>query len=236
MKTHERNFTLVELLVVIAIISILAALLLPALQRARKQALAVNCVSNQTQIQRSVALYGIDHEDIIPQWFDDADAGHNRFWQPRLSPYAGNAGGDALWICPDSPSEPPPQAIHVRMNIGIIAANRNANPPDFVSFMYTSKKAGSIRKPSELVYTGDCAANSPLYSPPNANDFAWMTPTLFYPAHAAGLLVRHNGFMAMSFIDGHAALTSMSTLARWTSNIYNGENAYRWWHTINVSL
>jgi prepilin-type N-terminal cleavage/methylation domain-containing protein len=122
-KRAQQAFTLIELLVVIAIIAILAAMLLPALARAKQQALKTQCLNNQKELLLASGMYVNDNRDWLAfcNWdgggaIASPTGGHALGWlytctgtipDPFLAPYSNNVNsayaGGAWWPYTSNP-------------------------------------------------------------------------------------------------------------------------------------
>jgi len=94
-KPHSA-FTLIELLVVIGIIALLLSILLPALNKARQQALNVNCASNLRQINLACLNYAADYKGCLPARFREGQDWTQPFWSYLAQDI--NAGGNPKFL------------------------------------------------------------------------------------------------------------------------------------------
>src|SRR5688572_29763596 len=122
-RTFFRAFTLIELLVVIAIIAILAAMLLPALSKAKARAHNTVCISNLKQWGLAFRMYTDDNNDYVPEegnvTMPVVDAQNMDAWYNSITPYIGSQslsnlykqnpanppvnGSKSIFICPSAP-------------------------------------------------------------------------------------------------------------------------------------
>lgn len=121
-------FTLIELLVVIAILALLAALLLPALARAKDSAKSIQCLDQMRQIGLATRLYADDNGDLLPRSQHSAAAHNQQVWERAESAaLGGGSSATSAWTnlvaglyrCP---ADPAPRYIDYGLNAWFEAA------------------------------------------------------------------------------------------------------------------
>jgi len=146
-------FTLVELLVVIAVIAVLAALLLPALGKAKQKAFEISCLNNLKQLQTAYVLYLGDHGDALPpnkSWFDGSIGeavsasgswvlGNAKYYSDPTNLHAGvlwpYVEGAGVYLCPADKSLLSGGSPAPRLRSYASSQYLNGAPPDAITRM-----------------------------------------------------------------------------------------------------
>ena len=159
-------FTLIELLVVIAIIAILAALLLPALAKAKQKAVTINCVSNLKQWSIIWRLYCDDYQDSFSPGTTSSGFPRGE-WVLTLQSFYGKK--PTLLQCPAVKMRRGPGAQEVQVPMDSPTAVLNGGPTTAVDFPITdtSLPATAVNRDLTASYGENCwVYNTPPGTPP----------------------------------------------------------------------
>jgi len=188
---RERGFTLVELLVVIAIIAILAALLLPALAKAKERGRQASCISNVRQQTLAVILYADENNDYLPPTaYNDAN-GDEVDWPQLLDLLLGHS--QKIHLCP---SDPISQVISYGLNELTFVDLTDPNPPPLT-------RLTSFHSTSTTIMQGDVGTENDFVTPrPDTIKLTAPGSTLNDDEDARPS-TRHLGRCDLGFMDGH---------------------------------
>jgi prepilin-type N-terminal cleavage/methylation domain-containing protein/prepilin-type processing-associated H-X9-DG protein len=220
MKKH--GFTLIELLVVVAIISVLVALLLPALASARDQAKTVICLTNIRSLQQAVMEYEGDYNMLPPIYWGNYDAPYDRtIWCSFIYPYL--AGGDRIkqwhrpyswsfsaqskvrslktFLCPSEtescslglPGQTEPGIFGPHYAYSNWRHQLPYDPRDSTLSTPQWRNSSIFTRPSQLLMFCDARSYIMAYC-----------PYCFYDSDYAPVWYRHAGKINIGFWDGHA--------------------------------
>jgi prepilin-type processing-associated H-X9-DG protein/prepilin-type N-terminal cleavage/methylation domain-containing protein len=223
-RPSRRPFTLIELLVVVAIIAILASMLLPALQNARRKVHGTSCANNLHQVFMAATLYADDNDGVpMPaySWFPGTSGwtwwnfllARGYVQQPNATQWAANYAKKGILMCPavaydplciDRDTQTPWPNSYYTMNLDVSGEDHTR-----------ANNLKRVSKADSTMWFAECTRQADSF--------------LMYPGKVAGgtavLSARHAGAMNMAMVDGH--------VERYASNRFNVlptvANAWPWY-------
>ncbi len=211
-QESKGGFTLIELLVVIAIIAILAAMLLPALAKAKESGKKMNCISNLHQMGLGLLLYADDSGGIIPR-------GNEPLWFQVLSPNLGVRDTNSfkkvrVYTCPSYPDKR-------QLICYVVNSWQFSSPLDTRGYEVEGMtKISRIKKPVDTIYFADNEYGSwrplitdlGLIGDSDEKNDVWQPEHLPYAPDGRTInterrvaLARHGNGSNLLYFDGHSA-------------------------------
>ena len=218
-KRLANGFTLIELLVVIAIIAILAALLLPALAKAKQKGQSTVCLNDLKQVGLAMLMFADEHDDMIPR----GTAGNSPRWWLEFMPYVPEGGTEKdyrnirIFMCPSYPipknTPNKKQVVTYVVNAWDFHSTRDMNGYEQLGM----SKITAFTQPADSAYLLDNENDTwrPIVTgfrdPQTALNDVWRPSHLPYDSNGRRLsndrriaAARHRVGSNILYLDGHA--------------------------------